>query len=89
MKFSGIIDNYLLFNYFSVLDLKDHLHFCSWKESSCMKLHPKSKNHVSHPFFIIFRNLMKIQLWDSKHVVNNTGPNNVQNLSFLALVLFE
>ena len=50
------------------------------------KLHPKIKNYLPLTFYIIFWYLIEIQFWDFKHVVPN---NTVQNLSFLAFVLFE
>ena len=53
------------------------------------KLHPKSKNYLPHTFYIIFWNLIEIQLWDFKHVVPNTRDDTVQNLSFIAFVFFE
>ena len=53
------------------------------------KFHPKSKNDLTHAFYIISWNLIEIQLWHFKHVVRNTRSNTVQNLSFLAFVLFE
>ena len=53
------------------------------------KFHTKSKNYLTHTFYIISWNLIEIQLWDFKHVVPNTRANTIQNLSFLAFVLFE
>ena len=53
------------------------------------KLHTKNKNYLQHTFHIIFWNLIEVQLWDFKHVVSNTTPNTVQNLSFLTFVLFQ
>ena len=40
------------------------------EKGSCVKLHPKNKNYLLHIFYIISWNLMKMQLWDFKHIVD-------------------